>query len=108
MTFKERLIHLIAKLKSIFIHCLYKFNIMAVYSLLEFKTGELHIFEGVMTSDTTCTCTKYSICNAMEYKDKIKEIFACKSEDEMVEYCAKKQTRKSICGNCIKHFYKTQ
>lgn len=76
------------------------------YSLLRRKdTEELHLFEGDMQPDKTCTVPNKSICLMMIKAESDKTIFSCKNENDARVSCAN-QGRK-VCGVCVSHLYAT-
>jgi hypothetical protein len=77
-----------------------------VYSLKQKRdTDELHLFEGVMTSDTKCQPNNLSICQAMHKKDSEQNIFWCEDESSARSRCAAIGRR--VCGTCVSHLYTT-
>ncbi len=78
-----------------------------VYCLKEKKTsGECHLFECEMNSDSSCSCNQKSVCKKMEGKERIGEnIFSCKSEKTTRIEVA--EIGRRVCGNCVSHLYET-
>ena len=77
-----------------------------VYTLKKKKdTQELHLFRATPTPDDKCTPEAKSICKGMASGDMEKNIFACKSEQEAREECAK--AGRKVCGTCVSHLYET-
>ena len=81
------------------------------FAIFEDKdTKEWHIYEATPISKTSYVYTNNPICNSsVEYKNgtKIQEAL---EENDIVLYCAKldEGTRKKVCANCLKRFYKTE
>lgn len=79
---------------------------MKVYTLKKKDTDEYHIFEGDMyDNDNECTSNKISICEEMSKSESLKNIFACKNEEEARKMCA--EYGRKVCGTCVSHLYKT-
>ena len=80
------------------------------FAIFEDKdTKEWHIYNATPISKTSYVYTNNPICNSsVEYKNgtKIQEAL---NEYNIVQYCAKldEGTRKKVCANCLKRFYKT-
>lgn len=81
------------------------------FAIFEDKdTKEWHIYKATPISKTSYVYTKNPICkSSVKYKNgtKIQEAL---DEYNIVLYCAKldEGTRKKVCANCLKRFYKTE
>lgn len=77
-----------------------------VYTLRKKKdTEELHLFEGDMKPDGTCTAGHKSVCQKMSFSEGTTNTFGCKSENEARLGCA--QAGRAACGTCVSHLYTT-
>lgn len=80
---------------------------MKAYTLKKHKeTAELHLFEGDMTPnnpDHKCTSGALSVCEKMKKVQSEKNIFACATEQEARDQCAK--LGRKVCGICVSHLY---
>ncbi len=79
---------------------------MKCYTLKKSEdTAELHLFEGNLTPNGPKVCTSgiSSVCGKMEASQSEGNIFACKTEQDARERCAKQG--RSVCGICVSHLY---
>jgi hypothetical protein len=78
-----------------------------VFCLKEKETsGECHLFECEMTSDTNCSCNPKSVCKKMNESERTGDnIFSCASDKIAREKIA--QIGRRVCGTCVSHLYET-
>lgn len=72
------------------------------------KSHEMHLFEGEFTPNDLmypCNSGSTSVCKEVKKSNCSKNNFACKTEQETRELCAK--IGRNVCANCIKDLYKT-
>lgn len=68
-------------------------------------TEELHLFEGEMTGEKSCTSGSTSICQKMLKNESSGNIFACVDEESARLKCA--GAGRKVCGICVSHLYTT-
>lgn len=86
---------------------LFILNEMKAYTLKQKQnTQELHLFEGEMQENGSCTSASKSLCKKMLSQEQIGEnVFTCKSESEARQKCA--SLGKVVCGTCVSHLYES-
>ncbi|RRB88985.1 hypothetical protein EIA20_23025 [Escherichia coli] len=82
---------------------------MQAYTLKEHKdSGELHLFEGSMTKDSSprkCNSSLKSICKKMDNTESKGNLFTCATEQEAREKIA--GIGRKVCGTCVSHLYES-